>query len=1015
MSGARAHVHGGAREVRDTAPAARLSGAGFRNWLRSVVPDVLAGEPVGLYPSRPDQDVAPDGTPGPAESVDGLPARATAGRFAQPDRDLAALCRRLDEVTRQLANLPDGSTGERPSAPAPGAPDLTGLERQLKFLTTQLEILRSPCRADELVAELRDQLGSIAQTIENLVSRSAFRSLADEVRALGARVNVDQRVAADAPAVAAIERGLADLREAVTWLAPGELAQAVQTLSRKIDQIGDLGPDPLIFRQLDNAIDALRSIVNQIASGDALAALLKEVRALAEKIEQSTTPAPQDSAAASQDRAILLALEKQVSGLAATLAHGARPAHSVAPPVDPLIEALAQKLDRFDLLADGEAAIEPIKRHISQLGEKIDRLQPSTDHASFGPIEQRLSHLADLIEQMNRPGGQWPPLAPIEDRIRSLAEKLERLEEYPRKRDDIAGVARELPPIESDGVEQARSADDFRAQGSGETTVGSVGPTQASPAAGAPDLRDELQQRTPTPTPAQTERVTAGAGASPLSVAPTAEGTTGTAPLPSISAETSVPPDAPIEPGSGPPRSRGGRGSTGRKAAVKPPARGATASDRTGQASIRPNFIVAARRAAQAASEQQNPPAIVAEALDEAGSGAVSSQLADRVKSMFVSTSLILVGLGAAGIALSSADLLGTGRERLADRLRPPALAQAIAPTALPPAPTETVPTPATPPDSLAAVAQAPDPRSVEPDRETKLATALASSDPASTPQQPAPPSEGGSPHAAGEEATGSVGTQRNSAKPAAQPPAKPPPDPNRPWPAEPLPPAIATKPLLAGIAERNPAAAYEIGLRYAEGRGVTIDIAAAATWFARAAEGGLALAQFRLGSLYEKGTGVRKDLAEARRLYLAAAAQGNATAMHNVAVLCAEGVEGKPDHAAAVEWFRKAAEHGVVDSQYNLAILHARGVGTERDFVEALKWFSIAAAKGDKDASPKRDDIAARLDPQSQAAARRAASAFIAKPQPEEAIRVQTPPGGWDDGGGSPKPKPRAEHQGQR
>ena len=149
----------------------------------------------------------------------------------------------------------------------------------------------------------------------------------------------------------------------------------------------------------------------------------------------------------------------------------------------------------------------------------------------------------------------------------------------------------------------------------------------------------------------------------------------------------------------------------------------------------------------------------------------MSTQLTDRVKSMFVSTSLILVGLGAAGIALSSADLLGTGRERLADRLRPPALAQTIAPAALPPASTETASTPATPPDSLAAVAQAPDPRSVEPDRETKLATALASSDPASTSQQPAPLSEGNPPHAAGEEATGSVGTQRNSAKPAAQPP----------------------------------------------------------------------------------------------------------------------------------------------------------------------------------------------------------------------------------------------------
>ncbi len=937
MSGARAHVHGGPREVRDTDPAAaRLSGAGFRHWLRSVVPDVLAVAPAELDPTRPGDDAALAASPSLAESLQALSAPATGERFAQPDRDLAALCRRLDDVTRQLGRLvaPDAAD---PSAAE--TPDLSGLEKQLKFLTTQLEILRSPCRADELVAELRDQLGSIARTVDNLVPRSAFQSLADEVRALGARVIVEHGAAADAPAVAAIERGLAELREAARWLAPAELDQAIQTLSRKIDQIGDLGPDPLIFRQLDNAIDALRGIVNQIASGDALAALLKEVRALAEKIDQSTTPAPPDSAA--------------------------------------VIEALAQKLDRFDLLADGEAALEPIKRHIGQLGEKIDRLQPTTDRAAFGPLEQRLSHLADLIEQMNRPGGQWPPLAPLEDRIQSLADKLDRLEEHPGKRDDAAGIAAE------------------------------------------PDLRGEPPRTRPASAPAQTAQTaqtTAVTAALAAGAASAAEGAPGTAPLPSISAETSVPPDAPIEPGSGPPRSRGGRGAAGRKAAAKPPAREATASDRPGLASVRPNFIVAARRAAQAASEQQHPPANVADVLAEAGPGAASSQLTDRVKSMFVSTSLILVGLGAAGIALSSADLLGTGRERLADRLRPPALAQAVPAAASPPAPTEIASTPAAPPDPLAAVAQIPEPRPAAPaepdDQATQLATKLASSDPAASPQ-PAPPSEGGSPQAAREEATGSVGTQRNSAKPAAQPPARPALDPNRPWPTEPLPPAIATRPLLAGIAERNPAAAYEVALRYAEGRGVTMDIAAAATWFSRAAEGGLALAQFRLGSLYEKGTGVRKDLAEARRLYLAAAAQGNATAMHNVAVLCAEGAEGKPDHAAALDWFRKAAEHGVVDSQYNLAILHARGVGTERNFAEAFKWFSIAAAKGDKDAGQKRDDIAARLDPQTQAAARRAASAFVAKPQPEQAITVQTPPGGWDVEGGSTKP--RAEGQGQQ
>jgi localization factor PodJL len=228
------------------------------------------------------------------------------------------------------------------------------------------------------------------------------------------------------------------------------------------------------------------------------------------------------------------------------------------------------------------------------------------------------------------------------------------------------------------------------------------------------------------------------------------------------------------------------------------------------------------------------------------------------------------------------------------------------------------------------------------------------------------------------------------------------------------LPAAMATKPLLAGIAERNPAAAYEIGMRYGEGRGVPTDMAAAAVWFARAAEGGLALAQFRLGSMYEKGLGVKRNLSEARRLYFAAAAQGHAVAMHNIAVLYAEGIDGKPDFTAAAEWFLKAAEHGVGDSQFNLAVLYARGSGVEQNLVESFKWFSIAAEKGDKDAAARRDEIALHLDPDTIAEAGRAASAFVPKPQPQEATTAPTPPGGWDDADPA-KPKPRAGNQSKR
>ncbi|HXA71881.1 MAG TPA: hypothetical protein VNW24_15600, partial [Stellaceae bacterium] len=64
--------------------------------------------------------------------------------------------------------------------------------------------------------------------------------------------------------------------------------------------------------------------------------------------------------------------------------------------------------------------------------------------------------------------------------------------------------------------------------------------------------------------------------------------------------------------------------------------------------------------------------------------------------------------------------------------------------------------------------------------------------------------------------------------------------------PAERLP-AAFTGPLRAAAAKNDAGAEYEIGARYAGGRGVPQDAVAAAEWFERAAKQGLAPAQFRL------------------------------------------------------------------------------------------------------------------------------------------------------------------------
>src|SRR5208283_4087211 len=124
--------------------------------------------------------------------------------------------------------------------------------------------------------------------------------------------------------------------------------------------------------------------------------------------------------------------------------------------------------------------------------------------------------------------------------------------------------------------------------------------------------------------------------------------------------------------------------------------------------------------------------------------------------------------------------------------------------------------------------------------------------------------------------------------------------------------------------------------------------------------------------------------LAAAKRWYTAAARSGNARAAHNLGVMDAEPVGEKADYVEAAKWFRRAAEMGVRDSQYNLAVLYARGLGVAQDLRQSWMWFSLAAAQGDADAAKKRDEVAAKMDPDALAAAADALSKFKAmEPDP--------------------------------
>ncbi len=113
---------------------------------------------------------------------------------------------------------------------------------------------------------------------------------------------------------------------------------------------------------------------------------------------------------------------------------------------------------------------------------------------------------------------------------------------------------------------------------------------------------------------------------------------------------------------------------------------------------------------------------------------------------------------------------------------------------------------------------------------------------------------------------------------------------------------------------------------------------AEAITWTRKAAEQGLAVAQFSLGALYDYGQGVRQDYAE------------------------------------ALKWYRQAAEQGNPAAQSNLGIMYVNGKGVRQNLVVAYMWLSLSAAAGDEFAAKTRNSVAQHITPEQVAKAERLA-----------------------------------------
>ena len=885
--------------------------------------------------------------------------------------------------------------------PAPPGPDFSALERHLFKITSQIEALQRPDGIEQSIAAFRTELAEIRAAITEAMPRRAIELIENEIRSLSRRIDDTRQNGNDAKALAGIEQALGEIREVLRSLTPAEqLAgydEAIRNLGAKLDLILRANDDPSTVKQLEGAIAALRAIVSNIASNDALARLSGDVHTLSSKVDQLARMGDNSDSFA--------VLEQRIAALTSTLETRERPA--AADNTDQLesaLRALSDRIDRMPVGTDNASAFAHLEQRVSYL---LERLEASTDNRpslDLGRVEAGLHDILGYLENQNaallaqdRRGAAEPADSGLIDLVkRELTDLRFNQSEAGRRAQDLleamhntlGHVVDRLATIEGD-LREVR-AQPVAPAPEAEPTPPAAGlrsapPPQPKPELPNPAAAQEQFAAAPREFQAAPQPIPPLPVVTPRAISEILEPHT----LAHTPIEPDLPPDHPLEPGT---RPSGRTASPSERIAASESAISeipAVSREKGSEKVSTSSFIAAARRAAQAAAAAQpvdgkGPRNSVKK---PAGVNAKEgSTITSKIRSLLVGASVVVIVLGTFKMAMSL--LEGGGSPAV------PAIESSGEPPAAARPPAQDSARPAMP-DPTAPLITSPTPIG----RQSLNNSAPEGSDAAASvaiPQAPAPSAAS----SAANDVTGaipapqtfSVGRKLGQVLVPA---------------SESLPDGIGGPVLRAAALKGDPTAAYEIGVRFAEGKGVAANYDEAAKWYDRAAQAGVVPAIFRLGTFYEKGLSVKKDADIARRYYLQAAERGNAKAMHNLAVLDADGGGRGANYKSASQWFRKAADHGVADSQFNLGILYARGIGVEQNLAESFKWFSLAAAQGDADAARKRDDVAKRLDPQSLAAARLAIQTFTPEPQPDDAVNVAGPAGGWDTAPAQAQAKP--------
>ncbi len=789
------------------------------------------------------------------------------------------LDRELEDIRQEVAVLGE-SVQARANEPSVLAQNL------MDHIKRELEVLGASVEARASEASLPDRFDDL---IRRLPDRGRLDALGEEVSSLRRALESD-----DSPqAVSRLEMRVNELARSI------EIALSSQQTASEVAAAGMAST----LADIRGALQDLAMRHRGGAGGAAMDGLAAEIAELRQMLDA------RDGAGRSGEEAAVQRLESRLDEIAA----GIDAALSRAPGAD-LVDGLQQRLERLaagiealNVRVADPAELDELKAEIAAVRSEIaDREPPRLDY-----LESQIHDLAGRIEAASQPDADGRQLAELEGRIARLARELEqstpRTAALQKVEENLVRLQASLSDGRRELIEAARAAArdavrDFAATGAGVLGALREDLGEVNKAIGESDKRTEetigALQGTLATIVHRLSRLEEETVGEERAAALGATGTFGPEPAGPGQVTNALAPQPGGEPPStdGTPERREGRADL---AALRELAASSAEGERK-PVDRRADFIAAARRAAEAAIAEADSGRREETTTEHKPSpfARIGQAIRNRKKPLLLAAAAIVLAIGAIQIFGPKF----SGSDDVAATSEPPAVVKtnekhaAAGPSRAAAAPT---------------IPRVDEPALVAPPSDAKTAMALASVDTGA--ERFTSVFGDGDTGGDGGDVTGSI--HPVSAAGTAVPDL----------------PIVGSDKLRSAAAAGDPAAAFEIGNRFAEGRGATRDPATAAAWYRRAADEGLAVGQYRLGSLYERGQGVDKDFDEAIKWYQRAADQGNIGAMHNLAVLLSQGGDGTPpDMAKAVEWFLAAANYGVKDSQYNLGVIYARGLRAE-------------------------------------------------------------------------------------